>query len=160
MLVSCKQLLKERTGSSQDHFVCLHLLTILTGKGHISKVIVLSQVSKSTFDVVLEVIPLEAKFFRHFDACSRLDLNWYWEGTNMYQKRAEYFEKTLKQPEDFLSSQTSQYQGKFLWVLSLVTFLCVSSVHCMNCIGHIVVIWSNCCGPVAVTWHEWKSEKW
>ena len=62
VLVSSKQLLKKWTGSSQDHLVCLHLLTILTGKGHISKVIVLSQVSKRTFDVVLEVIPLEVKF--------------------------------------------------------------------------------------------------
>ena len=41
----------------------------------------------------------------------------------MYQKHAEYFEKTLKdtkqqnqtkQPEDFLSYQNSQDQGKFL----------------------------------------------
>ena len=50
MLVSSKQLLEERTGSSQDHLVGFHLLTILTGQSHISKVIVLSQVSKNTFD--------------------------------------------------------------------------------------------------------------
>ena len=49
------------TGCSQDHLVGFHLLTILTGKSHISKVIVLSQVSKSIFDVVLKVIPLEAQ---------------------------------------------------------------------------------------------------
>ena len=51
------------TGASQDHLVSLRLLTILTGQGHISKVIVLSQVSISNFDVLLEIIPLEAKFF-------------------------------------------------------------------------------------------------
>ena len=68
VFVCSKQLLKDRTGSSQDH-----LLTILTGQSHISKVIVLSQVSKCTFDVVLEVVPLEAKFFRHFDSVCRIE---------------------------------------------------------------------------------------
>ena len=63
VLVLSKQLLEEGTGSSQDHLVCFHLLTILTGQSHISEVIVLSQVPKSTFDDVLKVIPLEAKFF-------------------------------------------------------------------------------------------------
>ena len=32
---------------SQDHLVSFHLLTILTGQGHISKVVVISQISKS-----------------------------------------------------------------------------------------------------------------
>ena len=63
VLVPSKQLLEEGTGSSQDHFVCFHLLTMLTGQSHISKVIVLCQVSKSAFDVFLEVIPLKAKLF-------------------------------------------------------------------------------------------------
>ena len=63
VLVPSKQLLEERTGSSQDHLVCFHLLTTLTGQSHISEVIVLSQVSKSTFDVFQEVVPLEAKLF-------------------------------------------------------------------------------------------------
>ena len=68
VFASSKQLLKEWTGSCQDHLMCFHLLTILTGQSHISKVIVLSQVSKSTFDVVLEVIPLEAKLLPTFYA--------------------------------------------------------------------------------------------
>ena len=42
VLVPSKQLLEERTGSSQDHLVCFHLLTILTGQSHISEVVVLS----------------------------------------------------------------------------------------------------------------------
>ena len=63
VLVPSKQLLEERTGSSQDHLVCFHLLTILTGQSHIREVIVISQVSKSNLDVVLEVVPLEAKLF-------------------------------------------------------------------------------------------------
>ena len=33
---------------SQDHLVSFHLLTILTGQGHISKVVVLFQISKSS----------------------------------------------------------------------------------------------------------------
>lgn len=33
---------------SQDHLVSFPMLTILTGQGHISKVVVLSQVSKSS----------------------------------------------------------------------------------------------------------------
>ena len=65
----------KETESSQDHLVCFHLLTILTGQSNISEVIVLSQVSKSTFDVILEVIPLKAKLFRHFDA-AQLDADW------------------------------------------------------------------------------------
>ena len=67
VLVSSKQLLEEGAGRCQDHPVRFHLLTILTGQSHISKVIVLSQVSKCTFDVVLEVIPLKTKFFQHFN---------------------------------------------------------------------------------------------
>ena len=35
-----------------------NLLIILTGQGHISEVIVLSKVSKGTFDVVLNIVPL------------------------------------------------------------------------------------------------------
>ena len=46
MSISLKHLLKEWTGGSKDPLVCLHLLTILTGQGHISKLLVLSAVSK------------------------------------------------------------------------------------------------------------------
>ena len=51
---------------SQDHLVGFHLLTILTGKSDIGKVVVLSQVPKGINDILFEVVPLEAKFFRHF----------------------------------------------------------------------------------------------
>ena len=62
MFVPLQNVLEERTRDSKNHLVSLHLLTILTGQSHISEVIVFSQVSKSTFDVFLEVVPLEAKF--------------------------------------------------------------------------------------------------
>ena len=45
-----------------------HLLTILRGQSNIRKVVVLSQVSKSVFDVLLEVVPLEAELFRHVES--------------------------------------------------------------------------------------------
>ena len=61
VFVSSKQLLEERTGGSQDHLVCFHLLAILTGQSDISEVIVLSQASKGIFDVLLEIVPLEAE---------------------------------------------------------------------------------------------------
>ena len=51
------------TGATQDHFVGFHLMNILTGQSHISKVIVLSQVSKRILDILLEVIPLETEIF-------------------------------------------------------------------------------------------------
>ena len=36
VFVPCKPLLEERNWESQDHFVCFHLLTILTGQSHIN----------------------------------------------------------------------------------------------------------------------------
>ena len=57
-------LLKEGTWS-QDH-----LLAILKSKSRISIVIVLSQVAKSNFDVLLDVIPLEQSFpYMHSHWC-------------------------------------------------------------------------------------------
>ena len=49
------------SGAIQDHLVGFQLMTILTGQSHISKVlvIVLYQISKCTFDVVLKIISLE-----------------------------------------------------------------------------------------------------
>ena len=61
MRVPSKQLLEEGTGTSQDQLVCFHLLTILTGQSHITEVIALSQASNDTFDVFLEIVPLEAE---------------------------------------------------------------------------------------------------
>ena len=66
MLVSSKQCPEGGTGSHQDHLVGFQLLTILTGKSDIDKVVVLSQVPKSFYHILLEIVPLEAKFFRHF----------------------------------------------------------------------------------------------
>ena len=63
MLVSLKYLLKEWTGGCQDHLVRLHLLTILTGQGYISKLFVISKAPKGTVGVLFEVIPLQTKFF-------------------------------------------------------------------------------------------------
>ena len=54
------------------------LLTIITGQSHISKVIVLSQVPKNTFDVVLEVIPLETQLFGHLDIMQRWFNSVFW----------------------------------------------------------------------------------
>ena len=49
--------------------MCLHLLTILTGQGHICKVPVLSQISKGRAYILFEVVPLQTQPFikaRHF----------------------------------------------------------------------------------------------
>ena len=66
VFVSFKQRLEKGTCSSQDRRVCFHQLTILNGQGNIRKVIFLSQVPKSFYHILLEIVPLEAKFFRHF----------------------------------------------------------------------------------------------
>ena len=63
VLVSLQDIFEEWTWSCQDDLVCLHLLTILTGKGDISEVLVLPQLSKGWADILLEVIPLQIKFF-------------------------------------------------------------------------------------------------
>ena len=49
------------SGAFQDHLLGFQVMTILTGQSHISKVrvIVLYQVSKCTFDVVLKIISLD-----------------------------------------------------------------------------------------------------
>ena len=40
------------------------LKSILTGQGHIREVIVRSELSEGRADILLEVFPVEAKFFR------------------------------------------------------------------------------------------------
>ena len=42
----------------------LHLLTILTNQSYISELVVISKFPKSRIDILLEVIPLQTKFFR------------------------------------------------------------------------------------------------
>ena len=57
VLVPLEQSLKEGTGGGEDQLMGLHF-TILTGQGHIRKIIVAPQVSKCNFYVVMEYIPL------------------------------------------------------------------------------------------------------
>ena len=63
--VLVEEVLKERTGCCQDHLVGLYLLTILTSQGHISELFVLSQISKCRIDILLKIVPLQTKLFRH-----------------------------------------------------------------------------------------------
>ena len=63
--VLVEEVLKERTGCCQDHLVSLYLLTILASKGHIGELFVLSQVSKCWVDILLKIVPLQTKLFRH-----------------------------------------------------------------------------------------------
>ena len=65
VLVSLQDIFEEWTRGCQDDFVGLNLVTILTGQGHISKVIGLSQISICTPDIVLEIVPLQAELFIH-----------------------------------------------------------------------------------------------
>ena len=76
VLVPPQKVLKEWTGGCQDHLVSFHLLTILTCQSHISKVIVFSQVSKSNFDVVLEVFFTGDRAF--LTVCITWEANRYW----------------------------------------------------------------------------------
>ena len=46
MLVLLQKVEKKWAGCNKNHFVSLHLLTILTGQSHISEFLVISQVSK------------------------------------------------------------------------------------------------------------------
>ena len=48
---------------SQDHLVSFQPLTILTGQGHISELLVASQIPKSGADVVTEIVPLQTDLF-------------------------------------------------------------------------------------------------
>ena len=63
MLVLLQKVEEEWAGSNENHLVRLHLLTILTGQGHISEMFVLSQISKGGFNIFLEIVPLEAQLF-------------------------------------------------------------------------------------------------
>ena len=65
MFAPLEYFLKEGTWSSQDDFVCLQLLTILTCQSHISELLVVLQTSKSRTDVLIEVIPLQTEFYWH-----------------------------------------------------------------------------------------------
>ena len=66
MLVPPQKIHEEGAGRCQDYLVSLNLLTILTGKGDINKVVVFSQVLTRSYNIFPEVVPFEAKFFRHF----------------------------------------------------------------------------------------------
>ena len=49
----------KETGSSQDHLVCFHLLTIITGQGDITEVRFGSELAKVEFESLLKLFPLE-----------------------------------------------------------------------------------------------------
>ena len=66
MFVPLQDAQKERTRGDKNYLVDLHLLTILTGQGHISKLIVLSQVSNSQSDIAFEIVPLQTMLFISF----------------------------------------------------------------------------------------------
>ena len=61
MRVLLKQVLKKWAWGCQNHFVSLHLLTILASQCHISKLPFFAMISKSWIDVFLEVIPFQTK---------------------------------------------------------------------------------------------------
>ena len=61
VLVLPQEVGEEGAGGDEDQLVGVHLLTILAGQGHISEVFVLLQFLKRRFDVVMEIIPLQAQ---------------------------------------------------------------------------------------------------
>ena len=62
--------------------MCLHIFSILTGQGHISKVMVVSKASEGSAEIISEVIPLEAEFFCHHYFLSRLIVNEIFQSDN------------------------------------------------------------------------------
>ena len=63
MFVPLEQVQKEWAGCDENHFMSVHLLTILTGQGHISEDSVIFEVSESRADIDLEIIPLQTQLF-------------------------------------------------------------------------------------------------
>ena len=61
--IPTKDVPEERTASREDDFVSLHL-GIITGKGDIKEVLLLTEFSESNADVGLEVIPPQAELLR------------------------------------------------------------------------------------------------
>ena len=155
VFVSSKQLLKEGTWSCQDHLVCFHLLTILTGQSHISKVIVLSQTAKSTFDVILKVIPLETELFtKHllvlmdlFFSCyaiSKFGLDW--NGFTIGYDVSTAL-RVVFWPTPFLTMLTASRSGwiasclwqdiDVIWLLNSKNSWTIALLHCVgNIDGH------------------------
>ena len=58
----CQKIESNEVVCSIERFDLLALHYNLTGQDDISKVMVLSQIAKGLVDIILEVIPLEAKF--------------------------------------------------------------------------------------------------
>ena len=114
------------TGAIQDHFVGFHLMTILTGQSHISKVwvIVLYQVSKCTFDVVLKITLLHWKL--SFSDILLLEEK---RGTNTWSRRRSklfhFSHSTLKIKEFVLQYSLSPLEigDKYLRFLFLLSKL-------------------------------------
>ena len=63
MLIPLQDLQEERAWSRKNDLVCLHLLPILAGQGHVSEVFVFSQFSKGWSCIFFKVIPLKTKLF-------------------------------------------------------------------------------------------------
>ena len=61
VLIVLQDLHEERTRSRKYYLVCLHLLPILTGQGHISEVFVFSRLFERGSRIFFEVIPLKTK---------------------------------------------------------------------------------------------------
>ena len=53
--------LEEGAAGRKDHLVAVHL-PILTCQGDISKVLVLPQIAEGSLDILLEIVPFQAKF--------------------------------------------------------------------------------------------------
>jgi hypothetical protein len=64
VLVLLQHCVEKWAAGSQDVSVGLNLLVLLTHQGHIGEVCVFTQGPEGTNNVVLELIPLEAKLFK------------------------------------------------------------------------------------------------
>ena len=66
--VATQNIPEEWTTCGQNYFVCKYLF-IITGKGNIKEILVITQFSESRADVVFKVIPSETKLFSGHSHC-------------------------------------------------------------------------------------------
>ena len=77
VLVPLEDAEEEGAGGYEDDLVGLHLLTILTGQGHISELIIKPQISKGGADIRLKIVPLNTQLFAkalHLKECPALNV--------------------------------------------------------------------------------------
>ena len=67
MFAFLENFLQEWTRRSQDDFVRLHLLTILTHQSYIREIFVILQFLKSRIHILFELIPLHNVLFGQYD---------------------------------------------------------------------------------------------